>query len=358
MTRKLPRITLVSLIASAVLSACGGGGGGSSGGVVSPPVVVPPVPVTPVDTNPLQTSVAAPLYAAGTLELAAFTALNQARSTYGVGQLAQNAPLDLAASNHAAYIQGRVNAGDFNAVGHTEDATQSGFTGVTSADRIAYAKYAASATGEDLASFVQVKGVSSVPGAVAVDSLLSAPYHRFSLFDSFKDVGIKEASLALADQTGLYHVPVINLGLASGAASQLPAADWIGVWPADKAANVMYGFAGESPNPIPVNNGACAGYPVSLQVRGGQVLTTNMFTLVETAGSAPVSVQLSTAASDVNPSMARANTAYVIPYKPLKLATQYTAHFVGSHNGVTIDKTWSFTTTGSNTKNIYGCDPS
>jgi uncharacterized protein YkwD len=357
------KLIVLAVSATVALVGCGGGGGGSTAASSSTPTgaapTTPSAPTTPAsDPTALQTTVGATTYAAGSFELSAFTALNQARAAYGIGQLAQNAQLDTAAQNHASYINGRYQAGDYSAAMHTENAAYAGFTGVTPADRIAFAKYAASQSGEVLSSIIAVDGVASDAGAVSMEALLSGPYHRFSMFDGYRDAGFGHTSIRLTGEGGARNTIVANFGVAQAIQGQAPANGWVGVWPTDNATGVLYSFSGESPNPIPSNNGMCAGYPVSLQAKAGVTLTTTAFTLVEAASGAAVSVQLSTQATDVNPSYARANSAYIIPYQPLKLATKYTAHFVGSQNGVTIDKTWSFTTRADNVKAIYGCDPS
>ena len=357
------KLTLWTIAASMALVGCGGGGGGGTAASPSTPTgstpSTPTTPTTPApDPTALQNSVPAPSYAAGSFELSAFTSLNKARATYGVGQVAENGQLNTAAQNHATYIDGRYQAGDYSAATHTENAAYVGFTGATPADRISFAKYAATMSGEDLTSIIAVDGVSSDPGAVAVDVLLSGPYHRLSLLDGYRDVGFGHSSTRLPGEGGTRNTLVADFGVAQASQAQAPANGWVGVWPADKATDVLYSFAGESPDPIPSNKGTCAGYPVSLQVKAGVTLTTTAFTLIETATGLPVNVQLSTKATDANPTYARANAAYIIPYLPLKLATTYTAHFVGSQNGTAIDKTWTFSTRTTNAKSIYGCNPS
>jgi uncharacterized protein YkwD len=348
------KLALVAIVTTVLLQGCGGGGGGSA----SPAPTPTPTPTPTPDPTALQTSVPTPTYAAGSLEMTAITALNNIRGAYGVGQLAQSTQIDQAALNHAQYLLTRLQAGDYAAVGHTEDASKPGYTGASPADRIAFAKYSASQSGENLISFIEVDGVTSIPGTVAIDALVSGPYHRFAFFDPNRDIGFGQSSARLPGEGGVRHTVVADFAVAQNAQQQLPAADWIGLWPADQATNVMYSFAGESPDPIPANHGACAGYTVSVQARSGTTLTTTSFTLAETATAAPVSAQLSTAQNDANPTQARANTAYIIPFKPLKLSTKYTAHFVGTRGAVAIDKTWTFTTAGQNTKMIFGCDPS
>lgn len=355
------KLKLIALAVSATVGLVGCGGGGSTAASSTPTGSAPSTPTVPTtpapDPTALQVNVAASTYTAGSLEASAFTALNQARTTYGVGQVAQNAQLDTAAQNHANYLNNRFVAGDYNAPGHTESAANAGFTGVNPADRIAYAKYAGSSTGEDVSEIIAVDNVVSDPGVVAIQTLLAGPYHRFSLLDGSRDVGMGHTSLRTPNAGGVQNTFVANFGLPQATQPQAPASGWIGVWPADNATGVNYGFAGESPNPIPANNGSCAGYPVSVQAKNGVTLAVTTFTLTDAAGAA-VNVQLATPTIDANPTYARSNSAYIIPFAPLKLATKYTAHFVGSQNGVAIDKTWSFTTRADNSKMVYGCDPS
>jgi uncharacterized protein YkwD len=344
---------LTAISASAVfLVACGGGGGSTTVPVTPTNPTAPPVVV---DQNALQNSAGTSTYSG--VFLSAYNTLNSARLAYGVGALNQNGKLDTAALNHAKYVTLRWAAKDFTNTGHVEDASKPGFTGVNPSDRISFAGYAAVGTGEAMTTFIAVDGVQSDPGVTAINNLLSGPYHRFALFDGYRDLGVGDSSDRFAGEGGVNHTVVLNMAVAQGMQNQLPSQSWVGVWPLDNAVDVRYGFAGETPNPIPANNGACAGYPVSVQVRGGQTLSTTSFTMTD-AGGAAVSVQLSTAATDANPAQARANSAYIIPFKPLKLNTKYTAHFVGNANGVAIDKTWSFTTTSQNQKMIFGCDPS
>lgn len=316
------------------------------------------MPTPTVSVNALQTTVATPTYSTGSVELSAFNTVNLARSIYGVGLLAQNTQLDIAAKNHASYLAALQMAAQNAVISHTEDPEKPLFTGVNPADRIKAALYAALTYSEVIDPVIQVDGGSSLPGVVAVNILLSAPYHRFGLFVNMRDIGFGDAEARFASQGYTEHFVVGDLATSTAAQAQLPATDWIGLWPADQSAAVMYSFAGEIPNPIPSLNGACAGYPVSLQIRSDRILVTSSFTLVESATGTAVGVQLSTKATDANPAYASDNSAYIIPLKPLKLATQYKAHFTGTSTGVAIDKVWTFTTVAANNRSVYGCDPS
>lgn len=361
----------LSLVAAAalILAGCGGGGGGGSASTPvspsnpTPPVTIPPVTTPPLPTDPtgLQNTVPAPSFAASSVQLDVFTELNKARAAYGVGQMAENAALNKAATNHALYLTGRLAAGDYADMGHSEDPAKPGFTGRNPAERASFAQYAAATVGgvgENLSSMIAVDGVSSAQGVVAIEALLSAPYHRFGFFDGSREVGIGHGAVRVPGEGGVRNTIVTNFSYGQGTLGQSPANDWIGLWPSDKATGVLYSFAGETPNPIPVNNGACAGYPVSIQVKSGQVLTTTSFVITESTTGVVVRSQLSTAASEVNQAYARANTAYLIPYAPLKLNTNYTVRFIGARDGTAIDKVWTFTTRADNAKLIFGCDPS
>lgn len=348
----------VVLLIAMLLAACGGGG--SSNGTALPAVGNSGTSVTSAtDVTALQNSVSAPTYATASFALSACNAMNTARQAYGVGLLSQNTRLDFAATNHAQYELGRWQAADYAQVGHYEDPAQPGYTGVGPTDRVIAAGYQPSGVGESYTDFIVVDGVASDPGETAVNVLLSGPYHRFGMLSAFRDVGIGVASMRFSGEGGVHQFVTIDYGTAKDAQQQLPQSTWVGIWPAANATQVLYSFAGETPNPIPVNNGACAGYPVSVQVRNDLTLNTSAFTLTEAPTNMPVSVQLSTAATDANPAFATSNSAYIIPYQPLKLGTQYQAHFVGStSDGRSIDKTWTFTTMTSNVKMIYGCNPS
>ncbi len=345
--KKLNQLAALLLGSATLLAGCGGGGTSDTTPVA-----------TPDASSALQTTVPSPTYGAGAVSLSAFNALNSARLNYGVGLFAQKSQLDAAASSHSQYNLARYQAGDFQAVGHIEEVSKSGFTGVSWSNRIAAAQYSASLSGETISTFNIATGVQSDPGVVAVNAFLSAPYHRFALFDEFRDIGIADAAQAFANEGGTRHFLTFDFAVAQGAQAQMPATNWVGLWPLANATDVQYGFAGESPNPLPENNGACGGYPVSVQVRSDLTLTTTVFTLVETATNAAISARLSTLATDANPTYARKNSAYIIPFQPLKLNTQYTAHFVGAANGVAIDKTWTFTTTTQNSSAVYLCNPS
>ena len=136
---------LFAFTAAAALAACGGGGGDAAPAPTSTPTPAPPAPVpappssTPVPAPPppavgtngtLQTSVPPANYA-DARRRAAFAELNAARLGAGAGLVAQSAPLDTSASDHAAYLttNGFASASsphDATAVGSTLDGVWAG----------------------------------------------------------------------------------------------------------------------------------------------------------------------------------------------------------------------------------------
>lgn len=374
-TKKLPTAAkvsaaLISLCCLSSLSLTGCGGGGATGAGTSAiqppqppfasasPTVPPTVPPTAMDDHALQLSAPPPVYQ-DTALLSAYAAIDAARRALGVGVLNQSTGADAAAQAHANYIIARFAEGDFFAANHTENPAKSGYTGTNAGDRVRFAGVAAVEVGENLSSIVQVDGATdNEPGARSVAALLTAPYHRALFFDSLTSIGIGHASARLKGEGGVNNILVYNLIVPQGKSRQLPAPTWVGVWPVDGATDTPYEFGTEEPNPIPVNQGRCGGYPISVYVRTGQVLTTKSLTLQETVSGATVPMQVSTKGNDANPAFAQANSMYGIPFRPLKLATTYTVHFTGDNNGMAIDKTWRFTTVSRNLKALVGCDPS
>ena len=124
---------LLTAVALAGLTACGGGGDAG--------------PAAPA-AAPVNTASALPS-AAGSEDLAAFTLLNAEREHCGFGKLAQNAQLDAAAKAHADYQV--INS----VISHLEVSGKPGFTGASPTNRIAAAGYAdAGANADEIAGFI------------------------------------------------------------------------------------------------------------------------------------------------------------------------------------------------------------
>lgn len=313
------------LSVSVLLAACGGGGGGDS----SPAAVSPTTPTTSTSTSTpapsqtvlgsLQLSVSAPTYTAGSVQLDFFTRLNDARTKFGVGLLAQNSAIDTAANNHVLYM------GVNNITGHYEtDSTKPNYTGYQPLDRMNAAGYGGVYGGEAIAYSSTTDGF---------DRLMATLYHREGLLSQ----GIVDVGIGVG--TGIYSATVIDLGYKT-TAYQFPAAGFLGLYPYDMQTNVGKIFIDENPSPFP-GGGSGYGYPVSVMSKFGTTIIAGSFTLLE--NSVVVPTQVFNSANDPNKRLASHELVYV-PTQSLKANTTYSVTFTGTVDGTAVSRNWSFTT--------------
>jgi hypothetical protein len=314
------RISAAAAAVSVVLAACGGGGSNQ-----------------PQDTNLLPgqdaatvTAVPAPNYASGSDQAAAFARLNELRASAGLGLLTQTALLDSASAAHARWLE--ANGGGTTT---TETAGTPGFTGVDALARFTAAGYPATA------GYQLVQQLSVPP----IDSLMNAPYSRALLLQyRLHDVAFDVA-----------HSPTGNALVASAgrtATAYQSSRQWLTAWPVAGAQNVPTTLYRRGADPIPENNGADAGYPISVNAFDDDALEVTTFTLSESSGYV-VPVKLIVGATDATLKQIGALAyAALVPLTPLKPSTTYKVHFEGKLDsqiaygpnfGVrTLD--WSFTT--------------
>ena len=335
--------SLELLFAALALSACGGGSSDPTPAPLAPapsPALPPPAPSPapappPAGTSYLTrmpvTAVSAPTYTAA-FNLAAFNRLNSLRQSVGLGLLAQNDKLDVAAAAHANYM--KLNGiGD----GHLESAGRPGYTGFSSSDRFTAAGYAGSFRGfEDI-------GVSG-DGAAEVDQLIAAVYHRIPFLSyKLKDIGIGfQQTSSDADPRFNTFVSVFDMAY-TGAGQGAPAVTSV-VWPADNSTTTSVSMPNELPRPGVPGASGVFGYPVSISVDEDRTLTPLTFTLTDSSGAAVVTNLIS---YNTDPNLVTFNAkafVAVVPKDPLKAATIYTVQFVGSLDGQPYSKTWSFRT--------------
>lgn len=330
--------TLVAVTVSLLLVACGGGGGGSTPTATppTPPVVTPPV----TSTSDLQTTIPALTYATGSQEAAFVTAYNDFRSSLGLGKLAQDARLDLAAQNHVKYHTLNPDLNVFatdpktgRPVFHIEDPARPGFTGIQEIDRAAFAKYSGGYVGESAA-------FGNGHGAVAAfNDLVATVYHRAGLMFQFpRDIGVAIGSDSLQSV-------VMEYGYQ--AKKQFNAPDYFGFYPADKQTAVALVSARELPNPYPEITQdqfeTRTSYPINVVSTANTNLTVTTFTVTAAGDAVPLSARILTKDNDPNKYL-ESNTAYLVGNVPFKANTVYTVAFSGSANGIAINKTWTFTT--------------
>lgn len=346
----LKRPGLLAAAVALALSACGGGG---SGGAASPvtPAPVTPVPVTPapvVDVNVQVPAAPAPTYVAASGNAAVYTEVNTLRSSIGSGQLTQSAPLDAAALAHWNYI----NTDDGTLLkSHAETAGVAGFTGVDPTARALAAGYRGVVAESMFGQNVVVDAWSSCSAAWA-----NSVYHVAVLFSSARDVGMAAGTTKAYPAYGKYTVCVLEVGVATGAADQLPAEGTVRVYPYAGQTGVPLVFFNHTESPTPLPSFAEVGTPIALNFKAKPATTTapviiiSQLSVVATAGGAALDarVLVNNVASSGPPVTPDSNqdvyTVSLVPIARLLPLTSYTVTFAGTVNGKAVAKTWSFTT--------------
>ncbi len=302
-----------------MLAACGGGGdagvseGENGGSKWNPPVT--PIPIS--QPSDLQLTVPTPTYAENSDNLATFNAINQFRSSLGLGLLAQNTKLDAAAMNHVDYEVLH------HVFGHDEIRGYAGFTGVDATERAAYAGYMARWVG-DLGAGV---------GKAGVAAFINSVYHRGSLMNQqISEVGIANA----ADST------VQFISVSDALRTQRNAPDFIAVYPLDGQTALPLAMGNETPKPFP--SITLPSSPISFVSAHGTTLKVTRFTVTAQGDAAPLTTQLITKESDPNVIYLSSNEAYIAGVDPFLPNTVYNVSFVGKVDNLDVSKTWSFTT--------------
>lgn len=341
----MSRYALLSVLAASVLAACGGGGGGSGGYSPGPYAPIQTPPQSFEDSVQPQTNVPEPT-GYSVEATSQFNRFNSIRAAAGLGMLRQNSNLSAAAQSHSDYIS-------FHGASHYQNPSNSGFTGQWPADRARAAGYVEWSTTNEV---ITGDPWLVLPDANAfVDGLIATPYHRMVMFQYRVDsMGVGYRFRSIDDTpSGTGKNMVIKFGRSPGQGA--PSTPFV-IWPLDSATNVPRVGENEVPNPIPENNGAPYGYPISFQTHELKLLEVTNFTLRETAGGAVVPTKLLHYTTDCNlavqqsPGCAAFGARYfasLLPREPLNSNTQYTARFEGTINGTSVAREWSFTT-GSN----------
>lgn len=334
-------ISIAFLIVS--IAGCGGGGGSSTPASSAPVASNPPTPTVPVSTvqaASLQAAVPS-TYATGSSADIAFNKLNAFRAIQNLGPVVQNANANIAAKNHQAYVA--LNNSGANA--HIEVAGTPGFTGANVKDRLVAAGYPAT-----IASEVIAFSLGTYTDGTAIDNLINTVYHRASMmYQGFTVVGI-----AGEDSTNPLYV---DFGATK---AQVNAGDYFGVYPANGQTGVFMTHSLESPNPFylemdmtQANMCTKTSSPISLTSEASTVLSVTTFTITEAGQTTPLDVRLITNASTPqDTTYLGQNVAFVVGKAPFKANTTYNVHFVGkatgtatgTTNGLSIDKSWNFTT--------------
>jgi uncharacterized protein YkwD len=300
-----------------LLAACGGSGGGKSGVSDVVPVIAPvPVTISEPDAPRITNNTATD----------GFNWINFRRQQIGIQTLARNAFVDSAAQGHSEYQKAD------NMITHTQTAGKTGFTGVTLADRMTFAgfvfKSSTYAYGE------VISGTSDTSGVHAAEDLITAIYHRFVLFEPM----FKEAGTGGATIPGNY--TYFTADLVSDNLDKGLARGQFVTYPVDAQKNVLTSFNSdnESPDPIAIKN--TVGFPVSVHANVNSVLLVQTFTITPRGGAALATAVLTSVTDRHTPTSAAA----LIPFDELAPAKTYDVRFIGSVDGMAVDRAWSFTT--------------
>lgn len=328
-----------SAIATSVLvllSACGGG----SGGQTTPSNTVPPVVTPTVTPANLQTSVVAPNYPLPQANNV-FNEINLFRSLQGLGLFKQDLSLDISTNNHNNYC-------DINqCYSHTEETGRQGFTGINPGDRAVYANYGSSNVSE-VATGISYLTPNNVEKSL-VGSLINTVYHRGALMSqTATDIGIsylvKSLNVPGAPST-LFTVRLyIDLGKKK---TQNNASDFVTVYPRDNQNDVILFMNTEEPNPVPdlemsqdaVSKGTSS--PVSIMFAEGSVVKVDSFIIKNSTSGIEFPTRTISYSTD---KLVTPNSVYSIGKQPFEKNTKYKADFIGTVNGVTVKKSWTFTT--------------
>lgn len=238
--------------------------------------------------------------------------VNAARAEAGSGPLALDDAITRATLAHAQYIV--QNGGTLV---HEQVPGRPGFTAVEFWDRMTLAGYTGEPRGEVIDFYNEP--------AVALDALLATPYHRHPLIDPTVSV-MGFGSAQLGGKTSA----VVNTGGRAGSPRLVH-------YPGRNAVGVPTSWDGlEIPNPLPEGAKGPVGFTISLVMGGDATLQVSSATLRGPGGALVPVYQV--------PQRSNLSAYAVIPAAPLAESTTYTAHFVGTANGVPFDERWSFTT--------------
>lgn len=287
--------------------------------------------------------------------------LNLLRSSAGLVSLSTNTELQSAATNHVGFLV--KNGYDY---GHNEVSNLEGFTGVTPTERVKSVGYKNLQVGEGISV-----GISSVD---AIDSLMSAIYHRFDLLDvkqneigmSFVDagngsgifvhnIGNKEVNALCAEQNAVtnedsylgacnpdFHVSRADYDAAFQQTVQKNPT--LILWPPPGTNDIPPAFFEESPDPL--SDYSVSGNPISVQFNPGKVSSAvvSSFLLFDTTENSYVSeVRLMDMSTDPNNRFSDLDFA-LFPLKRLAWDRTYRVEIEYTQDGVFKTRQWTFST--------------
>lgn len=268
----------------------------------------------------LKTVVAQPPDDLGMARKAVLDRINGYRGRLGLVPIREDPALADGALAHAYHYLFNANQRQLAGLGiHSEDRELPGFVGATALDRARRFGFRGGLVGE-------VINHAYTPDS-SVEQWMDSVFHRYPLTGrETQAAGYGEA------QVGSLRIAVLDLGFSAPGTSEpvvYPAADQVGV-PAAFLGN-------EIPDPLPEGAPYPAGYPVTLQLGGGQTLTVTTGRLLDADGREVPSYTL-------QPGQRVASSEWaLVAQQPLRPGATYTAEVLGKLDGQDFSRRWSFT---------------
>jgi len=254
-------------------------------------------------------------------EQIALDRVNAYRSLAGVQPVEPHVALLAAAQHHADYdLLNHSDPSAWTNGPHGEVNGKPGFSGVMPGDRAVAAGYPWAAGWEIMDYFDDPLRT--------VDGLMATVFHRLNLLTP------THAYLGYGHgRSAVEYVDVLDFGRGPSSPSAPPD---LAVYPGPGQVEIPRYGAGETPSPLPPGASYPIGYPITLQPLAGTRLVVREAELRDASG-VPMQVY-------PNPPDCGTSCYALIRTAGLKAATTYTVHVAGALDGISFDKTWSFTT--------------
>jgi uncharacterized protein YkwD len=332
---QIGRLGLPALLASLLLTACGGGSDSSNAssgaGDINAGATSSPQSAATTTTTPPVAEAGAPA-ATGNTANDGYNWFNYRRQQIGLSTFTRNARIDAAALGHSTYQ--RTN----NVITHEQTAGQPAFTGRYVNDRLIGAGY--SLPSDNYAYGEVISSTSDTSGFKAAEDLIAAIYHRFLIFEPmFKEAGSGAATVTngLTYFTTNFATIGLNGGLGNGNVVTYP-------FSGQQRVPVNFFSDNESPDPVPSRNEV--GYPISVHANITSTVRVQSFSVSPRGGAALPVQTLIGVASGGQPADTHTPTsaAAIVPLNRLAANTTYDVRFVGTVDGTSVTRNWSFTT--------------
>lgn len=280
-----------------------------------------------IDASPILPFVGKNQLLLSTIQQEALTRMNEYRDALGIPRLTSSSLLQTAAQAHSNYLATN------NVTGHGEIANKPGFTGINAKNRASYFGFSGG-IGEGIT-------YGHPTGALGMDSLLDAPYHRLSIIDPHNDfIG-----------TGFNNVADLVVNYGNTRTSENKATVVMYPYNRQPDAKISW-FAAENPNPLRFwgLDKVYVGYPISYTYYSSQ----SADQLIVKNASLKNQQQQAVPFYDVTPAREDSSNRHVflIPKSPLQPGQTYTANVEAvskAKDGSTTDvsRTWTFKTADS-----------